>query len=271
MEVEISTIAPDEKTNGSFVWTGTTFAQPLGSNIETTWTMQTVEFRKENKLVPTNDEQEELIREMENMHVQILTSERGKLFDFSISSPAMEDLDSDSAKVFEEFKELFRRLVPELPASGVTSGDRIFDVNKTLALPGFGGERMSLAIKAVARGLTRYEGRPSLVVDVSGLAETFGAELPIQGFGVLDIETAAWSLYEEVFAIGMTTDGKTWQLTTRVTRHVDFAPEPAAMTDRQPSRDAIESRLERLKRLLDAGLISPKDAEEKRQEILKQL
>ena len=130
---------------------------------------------------------------------------------------------------------------------------------------------MSLAIKAVARGLTRYEGRPSLVVDVSGLAETFGAELPIQGFGVLDIETAAWSLYEEVFAIGMTTDGKTWQLTTRVTRHVDFAPEPAAMTDRQPSRDAIESRLERLKRLLDAGLISPKDAEEKRQEILKQL
>jgi hypothetical protein len=78
------------------------------------------------------------------------------------------------------------------------------------------------------------------------------------------IETAAWSRYEVVLGISVTIDGESWQLTHWESRHADFASEPAAVPATAPSRDAIESRLVRLKRLLDKGLISPRDAEEKR-------
>jgi hypothetical protein len=130
---------------------------------------------------------------------------------------------------------------------------------------------MSLAMNAVARGFTRHDECPSLVADLSGTVSIFGEDASIDGFGVLDIETAAWAHSETVMAFRKKLEEETADVTIREIRRMSLKHEPVAMPVRPPSRDAIESRLERLKRLLDKGLTSPQDAEEKRQEILEQL
>lgn len=222
-------------------------------------------------MVPMTGDDEELKQLMEDFEIQLLTSERGQLLDLSITSSKSEELNSDIELGLKELKELFTGVVRPLPQRGVVTGDKVFDWDLSFVLPDTQGERVSISIDAVARGSTRFNDRSSLVVDFSGFAILFGGKLPIHGFGVLDIETGAWTHSNVIWAALMNLENETVEFRIHEIRNVDLKRKPAAMPDRPPSRDSLENRLERLKRLLDRGLISPQDAEEKRQEILKQL
>ena len=142
-------------------------------------------------------------RELEKIRMQLLISERGKLLDFSSS----ESFDSvHLGKGFEQTKKLLKAIFPTMPKQGVLTGDKVAELNVSLDVPH--SFLISMSMDAIVQGSTQYNGRPSLVVDLSGFAKLILSCIPMHGYGVLDIETAILTHYDVILGVRMNFEGK---------------------------------------------------------------
>ena len=114
-----------------------------------------------------------------------------------------------------------------------------------------------------------FEGRDVVVADIKGTFNFGEKEWPLRGFKLLDIATGATILSQMVATYEGSIKGKMIKIDIFSSEQTNLPPKPSEL---QASGDqGVRQRLEKIKRFLEEGLITPDEAATKRKEILNSL
>lgn len=150
------------------------------------------------------------------------------------------------------------------PQKGVQQGDDVFSqltngnpFSESLGLP---------YAKGIVKGLTSYRGRPSILVDIDVTNKSKQMGIDFSGYLIIDIETGIIT-YSTISGTAKVTD----ELLSITEKQEITLPERWAPKAVPNQSKTIEERLRRIQSMLNEGLISDKEASEKRRKILNDL
>jgi len=172
-----------------------------------------------------------------------------------------EEVDLDAPEMRSQlqlYKDLFDSFFPDYKRSGIRTGDIVYDGVLEVA-----GIRMSF--KMVALGLSDHNGRKALVTSLTGKVLSNQIDGNFNGYSLIDLGTGMAAFQEAYISLrneNSRIDGNEMQELN--------LPPIVGDTQNAVARPA-DQRLQKIKELLDKGLITEVEAEAKRAEILKDL
>ena len=160
-------------------------------------------------------------------------------------------------KIFSSLGKAFIQavVIPFIHERGVKTGTHLPFVNISVA------PRQRLTLRGVVKGMTDYKGNRAVVIDYDDSEMSInGIDLSLDGYGLylLDIGILVESFTEADVVI----KGQFIKVKEVMNLNINLP---------KPKDNEIETKLEKLKKLLDMGLISEDEARTKRKEILDNL
>lgn len=196
----------------------------------------------------------------------------GDIQDIKFQFPGLDTGNPKNKQALNIFEPLLKKAFPKLPNRGVNVGDSLLDLNFELDI---GNNKASISGREIILGRSHYGGRDVLVADLTGTLQLqFGTpgkliKFPMRGYSLVDIDTGIHLYSDATLAGSFQIKGKEvlWEM-----KQITSVSLPSKSKEFQTNiRRSIKERLEKVKRLLNKGLITQKEAAEKRKEILKEL
>lgn len=202
-----------------------------------------------------------------SMSISMRTTDRGAIIGLDSDTPGLDKEQLDAfAKVFTSF-------MPQFPERGVRIGDDIYAVNRDISLGGSNNE-IGVSMSGIVSGVTWHKGRHAIIINTKARVSFQGFSLKMVGYSLLDSHTGTY-LFSDIYGEGAINeeDGKSFTMSMRETTETSLAQMETSTESKNLDAPIpkIEKRLKELQTLLQKGLITEKEAQEKRSAILNDL
>lgn len=205
--------------------------------------------------------------------INVWRDDRGKSYRAEIDdqSEAINKPTSEERKIIElQIKQHLATTFQEIfPINQVSSGSILYSQDVSLPL---GGAILKIGNRTVIKGELHRGGRPSLLSETKYHSDHPSVDIKGSGYSIIDVASGILSYSKGAYSASLKLDAQalsfdlSYDVSVELPKFTGAAVRPNKADDK-----SLRQRLSTIKRLLDAGLITEKEAATKRKSLLSDL